>query len=122
MSFPQRETVTVTTAADGSATVYSTPLQGKVASVQYVKNNFDDGVDFNITNEKSGETIWQESNVNSAAIKYPRAAVHDTAGTAATLDGTRAMRDQIPLAQDRVKIIIAQGGNAKSGTFHIVYE
>ncbi len=34
--------------------------------------------------------------------------------------GGTAVNDRIALGRDRVKIAIAQGGNAKSGAFHIV--
>lgn len=120
--FPQTQTVAVTNSAGGAATVYSTAIRGRLLAIHYVKTNFADGVDFTITNETTGETIWTEANVNAAASKYPRVAVHDTVGVAATLDGTRAMRDCLYLANQRVKIIIADGGNATTGAFLIVWE
>lgn len=116
----ERQTVAVTCASDGSATVYSTVVTGRILAIIYVKTNFSNGVDFTITAEATGETIWTESNVDVAATKYPRAAVHDTAGVAATLDGTRAMRDCVHVAADRVKIVIAAGGNATTGSFIII--
>ena len=33
-----------------------------------------------------------------------------------------AVQDKIALAKDRVKIVIASGGNVKTGTFHIVID
>ena len=116
----ERHSVAVTTASDGSATVYSPVITGRVLAIIYVKTNFTDGVDFTITAEATGETLWTESNVNAAVAKYPRVAVHDTVGVAATLDGTRAMRDAIHVAQDRVKIVLAAGGNATTGSFIII--
>lgn len=116
----ERYAIPVTTAADGSATVYSPVITGRVHAVQYVKTDFANGVDFTITAEATGETIWTQSDVNASATVYPRAAVHDTAGVAATLNGTQAMRDAVCLATDRVKFVIASGGNAKSGTFNLI--
>lgn len=116
-------TVDVTTASDGTATAYSPYLSGYIESIQYVKTDFADGVDFTITSEATGETIWTESDVNSAVIKHPRAATHSTAGVAALYAaGGTAVNDRIALGRDRVKIAIAQGGNAKTGSFVIAVD
>lgn len=118
----RRFVVSVTTASDGSATVYSPYLSGRLSAIHYVKTDFADGVDFTITAEATGETLWTESDVNAAKVCRPRAATHSTAGVASTYDGTRAVNDLIRLSRDRVKIVIGSGGNAKVGTFHIVAE
>ena len=113
----------VTTAADGSYTVYSPFLSGKIQSIHYLKTNFTDGVDFTITAEATGETIWTESNVNAAKACFPRAATHSTAGVASlyAAAGT-AVQAPVALGRDRVKIVIASGGNATTGAFHILVE
>lgn len=119
----RRYTLPVTTAADGSATVYSPWLSGYVHQIQYVKTNFTDGVDFTITAEATGETIWTEANVNAAVVKAPRQATHTTAGVAALYAaGGVAVQDRIALSRDRVKIVIAAGGNATTGSFTIVMD
>jgi hypothetical protein len=115
--------VTVTTAADGSATAYSETVTGKLSTVRYVKNNYDNGVDFTITSEATGETLWTQADVNASITVAPRQATHSTAGTAALYAaGGTAVLDKIALAGDRVKIVIAQGGNVKSGAFHFVFD
>ena len=111
----RRFVVPVTTAADGSATAYSPYLSGYLAQIIYAKTDYANGVDFTITAEATGETLWTESDVNASVSKSPRAATHSTAG------GT-AVNDRIALARDRVKIVLAQGGNVKTGTFHIVVD
>lgn len=119
----RRHVVPVTTAADGSATVYSPYLSGYVHEIHYIKTDFTDGVDFTITAEATGETIWTESNVNLAAVKAPRQATHSNAGVASLYAaGGTAVNDRIALGRDRVKIVIAAGGNAKVGAFHIVVD
>lgn len=119
----RRHVVPVTTAADGSATAYSPYLSGYVHEIHYIKTDFADGVDFTITAEATGETIWTQSDVNAAAVKAPRQATHSTAGVASLYaSGGTAVNDRIGLGRDRVKIVIAQGGNAKSGAFHIVVD
>lgn len=124
MSHAQRLVVAVTTIADGSATAYSEgPVTGKISQIRYVKTDFDNGSTFTITSEATGETIWAESGVNASATRAPRQATHSTAGVAAlyAAAGT-AVNDKIALANDRIKIVIAAGGNVKSGVFHVVIE
>lgn len=121
MSYSERHEVVVTTAADGSATAYSPIVTGKLSQIRYVKTDFAVGVDFTITAEATGETIWTDTNVDASETVAPRQPTHDTAGAAAVYAaGGSAVLDKIALANDRVKIVIAAGGNAKTGTFHII--
>jgi len=114
----RRFETTITTAADGSATAYSPYLDGEIISIQYVKTDFADGVDFTITAEANGQAIWAESDVNAAVTKAPRLATHTVAGVAALYASAGvAVLDHIALARDRIKYAIAQGGNAKTGKF-----
>jgi len=123
MSFCIREAVTVTTIADGSATAYSVGLTGRLSQIRYVKTDFTDGVDFTITNESTGETLWAEDNVNASTTRAPRQATHSTAGVAALYaGGGAAVLDKIALANDRIKIVIASGGATKTGTFHFLVD
>jgi hypothetical protein len=122
----RRHKVTVTTAADGSATAYTPRLAGKIFQIEYVKHGstpFDDGVDFTITGEATGVNLWTESNVNASAVRAPRQPTHSQAGVASLYAaGGTAVQAPIALASDRVKIVIAQGGNAKVGTFHVLFD
>jgi len=119
----KRHTVSVTTAADGSATAYSDVLSGRLSQIRYVKTDFADGVDFTITAEATGETLWTDTNINASETVAPRQATHDISGAALLYAaGGIAQCDQIVLAADRVKIVIASGGNVTTGTFHIVTE
>lgn len=119
----RRFVVTATTDSSGDATVYSPILSGKLVSIRYVKTDFTDGVDFTITAEDTGETIWTESNVNASKSCYPRAAAASTAGAAALYaSGGTAVNDKIGLGSDRVKIVIGSGGDTHTGTFHITVD
>lgn len=123
MSYAERHAVAVTTAADGSATAYSPVVTGKLSQIRYVKTDFADGSTFTITAEATGETLWSEAAVNASATRAPRQATHSAAGAAALYaGGGAAVNDKIALANDRVKIVIASGGDTKAGTFHIVME
>lgn len=121
----RRHKVTVTTAADGSATAYSPRTFGKIHAIHYVKdgaNGYADGVDFAITSEDTGANIWTQSNVNASADCYPRAPVSSQAGVAALYAaGGTAVLDKVGIV-GRIKIVLAQGGNAKVGTFHFMVD
>lgn len=115
--YAQRIAIPVTTDASGNATVYSpSGVMGRIQAVAYVKGTFDNGVDFTITLESTGESLWTDTDVNASEIVYPvqKANLGGT-GVASTIT-------EVPIvaANDRVKIVIAQGGNAKTGTFILV--
>ena len=86
----RRFSVAVTTAADGSATAYSPYLSGYIAAIHYQKTDYTDGVDFTITLEATGESLWTEANVNAAASRYPRSPTHTGAGVASLAASTSA--------------------------------
>jgi len=116
----RKHTVAAVSIADGSGTFYSPYISGYIESIQYIKTDYTDGVDFTITAEATGETIWTELNVNAAVIKHPRAATHSTAGVAALYAAAGvAVNDKIALGRDRVKIVLAQAGATKVGSFVI---
>lgn len=122
----RRIRIDVTTAADGTATFFSPRVSGKVHSVHYLKDGaaaFSNGVDFAITAEATGENIWTENDVNASTLRYPRAPTHSQAGVAALYAaGGTAVQDKIGLANDRVKIAITAGGNAKKGQFFVLVD
>jgi hypothetical protein len=126
MSFVNSEILTVTTAADGTVTAFTTrSLVGLLHAIQYTKpgvNPFSDGVVITVTAERTGLPIWAETlSTNASKTRYPRAAVHDVLGAAAlhAAAGT-ALVERIPLTGERIKIAITGGGNAKTGNFTFV--
>lgn len=124
MSALQYRLVDAVTDAAGDATIYSGRATGKILSISYVKDAttpFADGVDFTITTESSVQTVWAESNVNASKECHPRAATHSTAGVAALYAAAgQAVLDHIRMVDERIKIVIAAGGDTKSGRFIIV--
>ncbi len=122
----RRESLTLVSIADGSGTGYigtNAPITGRIVSIRYVKAgaaNYADTVDFTITAEATGETLWAEENVTASKTCMPRAATHSTAGVAATFDGTRAVLEAPVLVNDRIVVTIANAGDAKTGTFHAI--
>jgi len=120
MGYARTETIAVTTAADGSATVYSAETyRGPIVSLAYVKDDFDNGSTFTITGEATGVGVWTETGVNASASRSPHLAVHDQVGGAAlyAAAGEAVLGMPVHLVNERLKIVIASGGNAKSGSF-----
>jgi len=116
---------TVTATSDGSqvGTHYTPYFSGYIESIQYVKTDYTDGVDFTITADATGENLWTDTDINASEIVRPRAPTHSTAGVAAVYaSGGTAVNDRIALSRDRVKIVLAQAGANKTGTFHIVVD
>jgi hypothetical protein len=120
----KRYTLEVTTAANGTATATSPRLSGEIHQIEYVKDGataFDDGVDFTITGKATGVSLWAENNVNASAVRAPRQPTHSQAGVASLYAaGGTAVQARVAVANDQVQIVIAQGGNAKKGKFHIL--
>jgi hypothetical protein len=124
MSYAEKHIVDITTAADGSATAYTPVVKGRIQSISYVKDGttpFDNGVDFTITTEDSLQGVWAELNVNASKTVAPRQATHDNAGVASLFAAAGdSVEDHIVAATERIKIVIAQGGNVKLGRFIVV--
>ena len=122
----KRYKMTVPVDASGNATAYSPRLSGLLYAIHYVPDGtipYDNTADFTITSEATGQSLVSRTNVSAAFVANPRVATADAAGTAALFaSGGTAVQDKIALANDRVKIAIAQGGNAKTGVFHILVQ
>lgn len=113
--YAERQAIAVTTAADGSATVYSANVNGRIDAIQYVKTSFDDGVGITVTGETTGRAILVVANMNASATYCPLVPARKAA------DGTASTLTEVPvvLVNERVKIVIASGGNAKVGSFYL---
>lgn len=118
----ERYSVTLETNGSGAATHTTPIIDGFLHSIQYVKVDYADGVDFDFVGASTSQELWDEDDVNAAKTVLPRQPTHDTTGTALTYDGSAAaVADKIPLFE-AISITIGSGGDTKSGTFHIVYE
>ena len=123
MAYAQRHVVSITVNSSGDGTDYTPVVTGLISTIRYVTTDYDNGVDFTITAEATGETILAVTNITASTTWAPRQATCTTAGVASLYAGSgTAVNDKIAVANDRVKIVVAQGGNATSGAFHIVLE
>ena len=121
MSYAERHEVTLVTDSGGDAEGYTPVITGKIHTIIYTKTDYDAGVDLAITAETSLEGLWTESNVNVSATRAPRQPTHDAVGVASLFAGAgEPVEDGIVLAKDRVKIVVSNGGNVKTGKFTVI--
>lgn len=101
-----------TTDASGDLTVTDpNHIIGLLYAVQLIDGSFDDGVDITITSEH-GDLAMPNlvmANFNSDQMQYPR--VLETLNTSGAALSTHCM----PIVNGKPKMVIAQGGNAKTG-------
>ncbi len=108
-------TATITTDADGAATVYlGSRLRGRVHAIKYTKGTLDAGTDLVITGEDTGVAILTDSPSGNEWF-YPRAFPNAvTTGAAGTVPS-----EAVHVLNERIKVVVAQGGDTLSGSIDI---
>jgi hypothetical protein len=109
------ESVVITADASGDATGYIGPLNGLLKYIRYVAHGstpYTNTVDFTITSETTGAALWSATDVAASTTYSP----------GALISASTTQYVQIPLANDRIKIVIAQAGDSKIGTFYAITE
>lgn len=103
--------INLTTDASGDVTAYGDSAVGLLYAVQLVDGTLDDGVDITLTCENADLAIplLVSADWNTDKMVYPR--VLQNLNT----DGTALTTHTMPLVFGRVKAVVAQGGNAKTG-------
>jgi len=115
-----RVSVAVTTNSSGAATAYTPALNGVVRSVRYIKptsGGLDGGADIDIVTDKGAVVVWDKDNLAASTVIYPMVPAQDNTG--ADVVGSYA---PIPVCDERIKITVANGGNAGAGTFEFLIE
>lgn len=115
-----RFTVNVTTDDQGDAVAYSPQCNGLVRTVEYVKptlGGLDAATDIDIIADVSGAVIWTNDDLSDSKVIHPLAPAQDNTG--ADIVGAYA---PICLADERIKITVASGGNTLSGQFVFTIE
>ena len=121
MAYITRHRVTITTDGSGDGVGYTPVLNGEIRQVVYTKTDYADTVDFVVSVDQTNEIIWDEDNVTASAVRAPRIATHSNAGVAALYaGGGSAVNDRIGVGRSRVKIVVANGGSAKTGQFDVI--
>lgn len=115
--------LTGTTAADGSLTVTATrSVLGVLYAVEWIDGTFDNNVTFTLscTDSPSGadQTLLAISagSADNDEFFYPRDAIVSLAGASAVYtNDNKPLRIIEPLVSGRLKLVVAAGGNAKTG-------
>lgn len=115
-----RVSVAVVTDESGDAVFYTPALNGVVRSVRYIKptsGGLDNNSDIDIVTDRGAVVVWDKDNLAASAVIYPMVQAQDNAG--ADVAGSYA---PIPVCDERIKITVANGGNAGAGTFEFLIE
>lgn len=115
-------TATITTHASlGTATVYiGSRIRGYVVQIKYDPGSGDTqmatGADLDITGETSGVDILHQDNVGTSVLwRYPQSAPNKVANGDAITDGM----SPVFVMEERIKVVVDQGGNANVGTITV---
>lgn len=108
-----------TTSSGGALTALATARsKGFVQVVEWIDGTLDDGVDAVLScvrdNDAADFTVLTLTDANSDAVYRPQVQVHSNTGAALTYDGTHPVVEE-PFVNGLLKLVIASGGNAKTG-------
>lgn len=120
MAYITRHEVAILTDASGDFTGYTPLVNGFVQAIRLVDTDLAAGADITVTCDESGQAIVTLTDSGATGTWLPRGATHDTAGAASLYaSGGEPVEALISAADERIKVVVAQGGNAASGTLHI---
>lgn len=115
----------ITTAADGSATVKGFAVLGELYAIAYQPGTIDTGATVTITcdgpNGSAKPLLTKASAGTSNLWFYPRDIVHAVADGSA-LTGTAGGDRACPILAGVPKVVIASGGDTKTGYVILYYE
>lgn len=112
--------VTITTVGTtGACTVYTGgTIRGYVVAIKYEPGTLDTLADLTITGETTGVAILTKANAGTSDVWfYPRAFPNQLTDGAAGTSPDWA----IPVFQERIKLVVAQGGGTTSRVGYITY-
>lgn len=121
MSFCRSVEIEFTTDSSGDATVYTDAINGRILSVIFTDTDTASTLDLTITTEDTARTILSLTDQAASGQWQPRNPTHDTSGTAEVYASTDAVNDHIWVADERIKIVAAQGGDTKTGAIKVIY-
>lgn len=108
--------------ASGAATVYISHSQGRgvngfLVCLKYTPGTIATGADLTITGENSGIPILTKADAGTSNVfYYPRALNNAVADGAAGTTNS----EFIPIKDERIKVVVAQGGNGGVGSIEAI--
>jgi hypothetical protein len=115
-------TVEIVTDASGNATVFLThganrKPNGFLVALKYTPGTLATGADLAITGETSGIPILTKADAGTSAVfYYPRALLNAVEDGSVSL----ASSEFIPIKDERIKVVVTNGGNAASGSIEAI--
>lgn len=115
-----KTSTTITTTSGGAATVYlGSKLRGHLVALIYRPGTLDTGADLTITLETAGTPILTVTNAGTSNVYYyPRAIPNKVADASAFTDAAVL----IPMVDERIKVVVAQGGNTLTGSIEAIWD
>ena len=114
-----QHTITITTDGDGAATVYSdVAAKGCVRAVIFDVGTLETPT-VTVTGSLTGIAVFTKAAMDSGQT-FPHATAHSTALADLTFDGTYKIPVPIPLANEKIKVVVAGGGDKKTGTLTVL--
>lgn len=109
----QEISTSITTDGSGDATVYlGSKLRGRVHAIKYEPGTIATGADLTIIGETTKVPVLVKANAGTSDVwYYPRAIPNKNADGAAFTD----VAVDIHVFQERIKVVVAQGGDTKTG-------
>lgn len=104
--------VAITTSAGGAAEVYTPSISARLSAIFVDVGTLAATTDITITEESTGASLLTLTNVAADARHLVRVQASDTSG--APITGAY----DSPVVRGRIKTVVAQGGNAASGTVY----
>jgi predicted RecA/RadA family phage recombinase len=119
----KKQTISVTTIADGSGTGIGHSVFGELCAVEYQPGTIATGATITLTCDGVGSKplLTKASAGTAVAWFYPRDLVHAVADGAA-LTGTSGGDRTEPILSGVLKIVVASGGDTKTGKVIFYYE
>ena len=114
--YVQKQTIALKGSVTGAGDFYSEVVSGKILSVTYTKHAtapLEATTDITITVEGTAQAVLTLTDQNATATWAPRQVViTNTSGAALLYSTSNPVEDYIFMANDRVKVSIAQAGAA----------
>ena len=116
MAFGTKHSVTLTTVGTSSnVTAYTTDIgYGYVNRVTFSLGTMTTTADITVTTENTSIVIWQQSNIIVTTSVLPRQEIVTTTGT------TAGTKEPIMVVNERIKVVVDNAGDAKTGTVEII--
>ena len=96
-----------------------TVIYGKLIALVYMPGTIDTGAGIVVTAETTGQPIMTKTSLGTANTWYfPRNAVHTVAAGAAITNAW----DYIWLSRERIKVVMASGGEVLTGSIEAYYD